>query len=180
MKLLNRLKNPRVAIVAVALILLVGTFFLVNEPEETKTVTAHFPRAVSVYKGTDVRILGVNVGRVTAVIPEGNSVRVEMEYDAEVKIPKDAKAVVVTPTLVADRFVQLTPVYTEGPVLTDDADIALPDSAVPVELDRIYASLRDLSEALGPNGVNKDGTLNHLLEAGAKGARRARAGAATR
>jgi len=169
MKLLNRLKNPRVAIVAVALILLVGTFFLVNEPEETKTVTAHFPRAVSVYEGTEVRILGVNVGTVTAVIPEGNSVRVEMEYDGEVKIPKDAKAVVVTPTLVADRFVQITPVYTEGAVLADDADIALPDSAVPVELDRIYASLRDLSEALGPNGVNKDGTLNHLLEAGAKG-----------
>jgi ABC-type transporter Mla subunit MlaD len=38
---------------------------------------------------------------------------------------------------------------------------------VPVELDRIYASIKDLAEALGPNGVNKDGTLNHLLEAGA-------------
>ncbi len=50
-------------------------------------MTAHFPRAVSVYKGTDVRILGVNVGRVTAVIPEGNSVRVEMEYDAEYDVP---------------------------------------------------------------------------------------------
>ncbi len=46
-------------------------------------------------------------------------------------------------------------------------DLKLPDTGVPVELDRIYASLRDLSEALGPNGVNKDGTLNHLLEAGA-------------
>ena len=138
-----------------------------NQPDETKTVTAHFPRAVSVYKGTDVRVLGVNVGRVTAVIPEGNSVRVEMEYDADVDLPKDAKAAVVTPTLVADRFVQLTPVYTSGPTMKDGADIALPDSGVPVELDRIYASIRDLAEALGPNGVNKDGTLNHLLEAGA-------------
>jgi len=159
--------SPRVAIVAVAVILLAATFFLVREPEDTNKVTAHFPRAVSVYKGTDVRVLGVNVGRVTAVIPEGNSVRVEMEYDADVDIPKDAKAVVVTPTLVADRFVQLTPVYTSGPKLASGADIPLPDSGVPVELDRIYASIRDLAEALGPNGVNKDGTLNHLLEAGA-------------
>ena len=138
-----------------------------RQPGETKTVTAHFPRAVSVYKGTDVRVLGVNVGRVTAVIPEGNSVRVEMEYDADVDLPEDAKAVVVTPTLVADRFVQLTPVYSSGPAMKDGADIPLPDSGVPVELDRIYASIRDLAEALGPNGVNKDGTLNHLLEAGA-------------
>jgi phospholipid/cholesterol/gamma-HCH transport system substrate-binding protein len=158
--------NGRVAAVVVALILLVATFLLLQEPEPSKTVTAHFPRAVSVYKGTDVRVLGVNVGRVTAVIPEGNSVRVEMEYDAEVDLPADAQAAVVTPTLVADRFVQLTPVYTEGPKLKDAADIPLPDTAVPVELDRIYAGLRDLTEALGPNGVNADGTLDHLLAAG--------------
>ncbi len=159
--------SPRIAIVAVAVILLAATFLFVHQPDETKTVTAHFPRAVSVYTGTDVRVLGVNVGRVTAVIPEGNSVRVEMEYDADVDLPKDAKAVVVTPTLVADRFVQLSPVYSSGPTMKDGADIALPDSGVPVELDRIYASIRDLAEALGPNGVNKDGSLNHLLEAGA-------------
>ena len=159
--------SPRIAIVVVAVILLAATFLFVHQPDETKTVTAHFPRAVSVYTGTDVRVLGVNVGRVTAVIPEGNSVRVEMEYDADVDLPKDAKAVVVTPTLVADRFVQLSPVYSSGPTMKDGADIALPDSGVPVELDRIYASIRDLAEALGPNGVNKDGSLNHLLEAGA-------------
>jgi virulence factor Mce-like protein len=160
--------NPRVAILVVSAILLASTFFLLHGTEDTKKVTAHFPRAVSVYKGTDVRVLGVNVGRVTAVIPEGNSVRVEMEYDADIDLPRGAKAVVVTPTLVADRFVQLTPVYSSGPKMEDDADIPLPDSGVPVELDRIYASIRDLAEALGPNGVNKDGSLNHLLEAGAK------------
>ena len=159
--------NGRAAVVTVAVILLAATFFLLRQPEGSKTVTAHFPRAVSVYEGTDVRVLGVNVGRVTAVIPEGNSVRVEMEYDADVDLPEGAKAVIVTPTLVADRFVQLTPVYSSGPTLADGADIPLPDSAVPVELDRIYASIRDLAEALGPNGVNSDGTLNHLIQAGA-------------
>jgi phospholipid/cholesterol/gamma-HCH transport system substrate-binding protein len=163
----NRI-NGRALAVAAAVVLLTSTFFFVRGGEETRTVTAHFPRAVSVYEGTDVRILGVNVGHVVAVVPEGNSVRVEMEYDAKYKVPADAKAVVVTPTLVADRFVQLTPAWDGGAVMADGADIALPETAVPVELDRIYASLRDLSEALGPNGVNKDGTLDHLLKASAK------------
>ena len=158
--------SGRALAVMTAVLLLAATFFVVRGDDETRTVTAHFPRAVSVYEGSEVRILGVKVGRVTAVIPEGNSVRVEMEYDAEEKVPADAKAAVVTPTLVADRFVQLTPAYTGGPVMQNGADIPLPDSGVPVELDRIYSSLRDLSEALGPNGVNKDGTLDHLLEAG--------------
>ena len=162
--------NGRVLAVAAAALLLTATFFVfTSRGPEMRTVAAHFPRAVSIYPGTDVRILGVNVGRVTAVIPEGNSVRVEMEYDGQYKVPADAKAVIVTPTLVADRFVQLTPAYDgHGRVMADGADIALPDTAVPVELDRIYASLRDLSVALGRTGVNKDGTLDHLLRASAR------------
>lgn len=153
--------------VAVAVLLLTATFFLVRDEPETKTVTAHFSRAVSIYEGSQVRVLGVPVGTVTAVVPEGNSIRVEMEYEAEHKIPADAKAVIVTPTLVADRFVQLTPAWIGGPVMADGADIELEDTGTPVELDRIYASLRDLSEALGPNGVNADGSLDTLLGAGA-------------
>lgn len=156
----------RRVIIAVVLLIVVGIVVnVVRSPKEMNTVTAHFDRAVSVYKGTDVRILGVNVGEVTAVIPEGNSVRVDIEYDASYRIPEDAKAVIITPTLVADRFVQLTPVYTKGDVMADGADIPLEETAVPVELDRIYQSLQTVTTALGPNGVNKDGTLNHVLEA---------------
>jgi phospholipid/cholesterol/gamma-HCH transport system substrate-binding protein len=153
----------------VLLAALLASLLLIRGDTEPRTVTAHFPRAVSIFEGTDVRILGVNVGEVTAVVPEGNSVRVEMEYDATYQVPADAKAVIVTPTLVADRFIQLTPVFRKGDrALADGADIALPDTGVPVELDRIYASLRDLSVALGPNGVNKDGTLDNVLRAGAE------------
>ncbi len=165
---LNRVSG-RVLGAVLAVVMVLGIYvFVVRDDTETKTVTAHFPRAVSIYKGSDVRILGVNVGRVTAVVPEGNSVRVDMTYDAKYDVPANAKAVIVTPTLVADRFVQLTPAYDEGDkLMADGADIPLPETAVPVELDRIYSSLADLSQALGPNGVNKDGTLDHVLKAGA-------------
>jgi phospholipid/cholesterol/gamma-HCH transport system substrate-binding protein len=166
MSRLAQLLNVRTMALVVAALLLAGTFVFVGKDEPSKTVTAHFPRAVSVYVGTDVRILGVNVGKVTAVIPEGNSVRVEMEYDAKYDVPADAKAAIVTPTLVADRFVQLTPAFEKGDkVMASGADIALPDTGVPVELDRIYSSLEDLTIALGPNGVNKDGTLDNTLSA---------------
>lgn len=165
MNALGQRLSVRVVAAATAVALVAATFLLLRHDTEMRTVTAHFPRAVSVYQGTDVRILGVNVGRVTAVIPEGNSVRVEMQYDAQYEVPANAKAVIVTPTLVADRFVQLTPAYTGGTRMADGADIPLPDTGVPVELDRIYSSLRDLSEALGKNGVNKDGTLDHVLAA---------------
>jgi len=166
---MKRLVTFRSAVVAVLALGLMGVV-LVRGADDVgpKTVTAHFSRAVSVYEGTDVRILGVNVGSVTAVTPEGESVRVDMEYDGTLDLPSDAQAVVVTPTLVADRFVQLTPVYTGGAAMPDGADIALPETAVPVELDRIYSSLNELTATLGPNGVNADGTLNNLVTAGAE------------
>ena len=74
--------------------------------------------------------------------------------------PADAKAAIVTPTLTADRFVQIAPAYTDGPVLEDNAKIALPETGTPVELDRIYQSLSDLTQALGPNGANRNGSLD--------------------
>ena len=79
-----------------------------------KTLTAHFPRTVSIYEGSDVRVLGVPVGTVDTVTPSGTDVVVTMSYDAEVKVPEDAAAVIVSPSIVGDRFVQLTPVYTDG------------------------------------------------------------------
>jgi phospholipid/cholesterol/gamma-HCH transport system substrate-binding protein len=164
--------NARGLAVAAAVVLLAATFFVFRSANaDTRTVSAHFPRAVSIYKGSDVRILGVSVGKVTDVVPEGNSVRVEMEYSGEYDLPADANAVIVTPTLVADRFVQLTPVYESGPKMKDNGDIPLDATGVPIELDRIYASLQDLSQALGPNGVNKDGTLNHLFAVAEKNLR---------
>ena len=139
--------------------------------QSTQRVTAYFDRTVSLYKGSEVRVMGVNIGTVTAVVPEGDRVRVSMEYDAEYKLPADAKAAIVTPTLTADRFVQIAPAYTGGQVMADNARIDLPKTGTPVELDRIYQSLSDLTQALGPNGANKDGALNTLLTAGSKALR---------
>ncbi len=159
---------PKAAVIAVVLLAVVAAYLIFRPGAETRTATAHFSRAVSVFEDTDVRILGVPVGRVTAVVPEGNTVRVEMEYDAEYPVPEDAKAVIITPTLTADRFIQLAPAYTDGAKLPDDAVIEVEDTGTPIELDRIYKSLSDVTRALGPNGVNRNGTLDNVLGAGAK------------
>jgi phospholipid/cholesterol/gamma-HCH transport system substrate-binding protein len=94
-----------------------------------------------------------------------------MSYDADYKLPADAKAMIVTPTLVADRFVQISPAYTQGAVMQDDADIPMDRTASPVELDRIYKSLAELTTALGPNGANKNGALDDLISSGANALR---------
>ena len=159
----------RRALVAGGLVLalLVGLAVVLWPSGGTRHVRAEFVRAVGLYKGSDVRILGVKVGEVTAVRPAGDRVVVDMTYDDAYSVPADAKAVVVSPSVVSDRYVQLTPVYRSGPKLADDARIRLSDTAVPVELDRIFSSLDDLDVALGPQGANSSGALTRLLAVGA-------------
>ena len=135
---------------------------------EARSVTAFFDRTVGLYTSSDVRVLGVRIGQVTEIEPVGEKVRVEMEYDPKYEIPADAKAVIVAPSIVSDRYVQLTPVYQGGPVLDDGAVLENDRTAVPVELDQIYEALDELNVALGPKGANKDGALSDLIDVGAQ------------
>ncbi|GAA6524278.1 MCE family protein [Intrasporangium sp. DVR] len=131
------------------------------------TLSADFTRAVGLYPGSDVRILGVKVGQVDAVEPQGRHVHVTFSVDGRHRIPADAKAAIVAPSLVSDRYVQLLPVWSGGPQLADGTRIPLSRTAVPVELDRVSQSLDDLMVALGPDGANRDGALSALLETSA-------------
>jgi phospholipid/cholesterol/gamma-HCH transport system substrate-binding protein len=169
--MMSRLSGKWLAVVVTVLLLATTYVLLQGTGDGPRRVTAYFDRTVSLYPGSELRVMGVNIGTVKAVVPEGDRVRVSMEYDGEYKLPADAKAAIVTPTLTADRFVQIAPAYTGGPVMEDNAKIDLPDTGTPVELDRIYKSLSDLTQALGPNGANKDGALDTLLTAGTKALR---------
>lgn len=156
-----------IAAAVVVVIIAVSAVTLWPKPERV-TATAYFPRAVSVYPGSDVRILGIKVGEVDSITPAGRSVRVKFWWDAKHKVPANAKAVIASPSIVADRYLQLTPAYTKGDVMADGAQIPLDRTAVPLELDQIYQSLNDLSVALGPKGANDQGALARLLDVSAK------------
>ncbi|MDF2273103.1 MCE family protein [Streptomyces coacervatus] len=146
-----------------ALALVVGlTYVLWPRPEPVR-VTAYFPRTVGIYPGSDVRVLGVSIGEVKKITPEGDRVRVDFEYDEGRKVPADAQAAIINSSVVSDRYVQLLPVYRKGPVMRSGAVIPEKRTAVPVELDRIFDSLHTTADALGPKGANKDGSLSRLL-----------------
>lgn len=149
-------------LVIVALLVAAALTFLGGD--KPRTLTAQFPRTVSVYEGSDVRILGVPVGQVETVVPSGTEVLVTMTYDADVQVPADASAVIIAPSIVGDRYIQLTPVYEEGDEIAEGEILGVDRTSVPLELDDIYASLDRLNVALGPDGANKNGALNDLLK----------------
>jgi phospholipid/cholesterol/gamma-HCH transport system substrate-binding protein len=157
----NNLRK-RVAVVT-ALGLVAALTYVVWPRPGSVHVTAYFPRTVGIYPGSDVRVLGVRIGRVDKITPEGDRVRVELRYEEGRRIPADAQAAIINSSVVSDRYVQLLPVYRKGAVLRDGGVIPESRTAVPVELDRVFDSLHTTADALGPKGANKDGSLSRLL-----------------
>lgn len=163
------MKSPRFRwlVVTTGLVLVVACAVVgVRMLRTTTEVTAEFDSAVGLYPGSDVQVLGVPVGRVVAVDPVGGKVRVRMEIDEGQKVAADTGAVIVAPTLVSDRYVQLTEPWVGGDALEDGDRITT--TAVPVEIDDMYKSLVDVGEQLGPDGANRNGALSDFLEVLAK------------
>lgn len=162
-------RRAALTVIYVLVLMLVVAFALwwfTMGPTGTK-ITAYFTKAVGVYAGSEVKVLGVGVGRIDSVTPQGDRVRVEMSVDDGIEIPRNAQAVVVAPSLVSDRYVQLTPAYDTGPMMRSGTVIPLDRTATPVELDDLTNSVNDLATALGPNGANKNGALSGVLDTAA-------------
>lgn len=161
---MSLLRRAVVPLILTALVVAAAVVMFGGGPDQ-RTLTAYFPRTISLYEGSDVRVLGVGVGTVESVVPEGTRVKVVMRYDPEVDLPADASAVLIAPSVVGDRYVQITPAFEEGDqALPDDVVLEEDRTEVPIELDQIYSSLDRLTVALGPDGANSDGALTDLLE----------------
>ncbi len=145
-----------------------GSIALASGGGGTRHLTAYFTRTIGLYQGNDVRILGVKVGKIDKITVKGTRVRVEMSYDDKYKLPADAEAVIVPPSVVSDRYIQITPAYTGGTVLADNAVLDTDRTQVPLEFDEIFRNLDQLNVALGPEGANKHGALSRLIDVSAK------------
>ena len=121
---------------------------------DTYTLTAHFPRAVSVFPSGDVRVLGLPAGQVTKVEIEGDTVLVELSIDSDVKVPKGARAQIVPQSLIGERYIQLSPAYVDGMDAMADGE-EIKDTIVPVEPDEALAALKEFLDSLDPNGIGE-------------------------
>lgn len=170
MRLLGSQTRTRRLLVGVVVLLLVlgGSVLLRSGGADDRTLTVTFPRTTSLYAGAKVKVLGVTVGTVTSIEVVDTSVEVAISYDADVDLPADVHALIVPPSIVGDRFIQLAPAYESGAVLADGARLGLDRTGVPVELDDTYAALDKLAVGLGPNGANQDGAVSRLVTAAAR------------
>src|ERR1700730_11439580 len=115
----------------------------------TNTVVAYFPDTLALYPGDKVQIMGVKVGAIDAIEPAGDKMKVTFHYDNKYKVPANATASILNPSLVASRNIQLSPPYTGGPVMDDNATIPLDRTQVPVQDDEMSDSLKRILTETG-------------------------------
>lgn len=135
---------------------------------KTYTVTAYFTKAIGLFPKSEVRVLGVAVGEVRSVTPDGPRVKVVMDIQNEQKIPADARASIIPISLISDRYIQFFPTYESGPALPDKAVLDTDRTSIPVELDDLLASLQKFVDALEIGTRENPGAIGAAIGNAAK------------
>ncbi len=161
---MTKRKWQTAAAAALVVVLAAGALVVMHawEIKDRTRITAYFANATGIFVGDDVRILGVRVGEIETIEAAPEQVKMTFWVDAKYKVPADAKAVVLSPSLISARAIQLVPAYTDGPVMANDTVIPRGRTAVPVEWDDLRQQLQKLVETLQPThpgGVSSLGSL---------------------
>lgn len=143
-----------------AILLLISTLALTGcrfgGVASAPTYHAEFSRAVQIFPAVKVRVLGVDVGRVTSVKNVAGGVEVSFDLTrSDIQLPASVQAAVVPMSLLGERYIQLFPAYQGGPTLKAGATIPLSRTAVPAEPDELLRSLQDYLGGLNSDTVTK-------------------------
>ena len=130
----------------------------------TNTVVAYFPNTLALYAGDKIQIMGVKVGSIDSIEPAGDKMKVTFRYANRYKVPANATASILNPSLVSSRTIQLSPPYTGGPVMQDNAVIPIDRTQVPVEYDELRDSLNRILIDLGPTPEQPKGPFGDVIE----------------
>jgi phospholipid/cholesterol/gamma-HCH transport system substrate-binding protein len=153
----------RYGVITALVVALVGGLYMLWPRAGTYRVVAYFTSAVGLYPGDDVRVVGVPVGSIESISPEAKAVKITMRVQNSVKLPADARAIIIAPNIVAARFIQFTPPYKQGAAMEDGGSIGLDRTGVPVEWDDVKTQLTQLSQQLGPQAGQVQGPLGAFI-----------------
>ncbi|MCF8125462.1 MAG: outer membrane lipid asymmetry maintenance protein MlaD [Desulfotignum sp.] len=99
---------------------------------DTYTIEASFGSVEGLEPGASVEIAGVPVGRVKQIRLEENDARVVMEINNSTRISDDTIASVRTKGIIGDKFIKLSPGWSED-YLTDNDLLMDTESAISIE-----------------------------------------------
>ncbi len=165
----TRLPLARIGLALLLIGVLIGGCVLVRSAESAGRthIVGYFDNSNGLFAGDEVRILGVTVGEIVSIEPQPQRAKIHFWVDSRYPVPADVNAVILSPSLVTARAIQLTPAYTEGPKMPDQAVIPRERTAVPIEWDEFRDQLERMTELLAPTEPGDTSTLGTFINTAA-------------
>jgi phospholipid/cholesterol/gamma-HCH transport system substrate-binding protein len=171
---MKRSRLPKILLAVALVAILIAGIVVVYGGADTVNrtrITAYFANTNGLFVGDEVRILGVPVGKIDTIEPQPERAKVTFFVDDKYKVPANVNAVIMSPSLVPVRAIQLTPAYTGGPQMRDGAVIPQERTAVPVEFDDFRQQLQRLADMLQPTRPGGVSTLGSFIDTAANNLR---------
>lgn len=129
-----------------------------TKPEAAR-YCAVMPDSVGLYVDNPVTHLGFPIGKVAAVTPSAQSVRVDFTIDDGRKIPADVKAVTRSTSILADRALELVGDHEQPQRLSPGDCIPLGRSLTPKSLSQVIGSSTNFINSINPEGSDNVGQM---------------------
>lgn len=117
---------------------------------KTYEVKIPFNEATQLAEQSDVRISGVNVGKVQKIelAPNGKQALATAAIDDRyAPLPESTRAILRTKTLLGETYIELTPGSREGPEMEDGGTLPEANVAESVQLDEIFSTFNAQTRA---------------------------------
>ncbi|AHH22361.1 MCE family protein [Nocardia nova] len=163
MKLTKLSRALKVTAIGAAMLVLGSCGSVQNAVGGSTHITADFRNIAGIFEGNPITVLGLEVGKIDKIIPKGEYVEVHMTVNHDVDIPKNVTAAIISPSIVTDRHIELTPRYTGGPKLPDNTHLTVQQTRTPVELDTMIKTIDQFTDALKPAPGQTQGPLSGTL-----------------
>lgn len=134
-----------------------------NEAQHTE-YCAIMPDSIGLYADNPVTQMGYQIGKVTGITAGATDVRVDFALTEQRRLPRDVKAVIRSPSILADRALELVGNPNSGPQLTPGECIPLSQSATPKSLSEVIGSATNFINSVNPNGSNNVGDVARGLD----------------
>jgi virulence factor Mce-like protein len=124
------------------------------------------PDSIGLYVGNPVTQMGYTIGTVKTIAPSGAGVEIGFTMAEQRAIPRDVKAVIRSPSILADRALELVGNYQSGPKLAPGDCIPLAHSSTPMSISKVIGSATTFVNGLSPDGsTNIQSALRGIDEA---------------
>ncbi|MGW5516594.1 MlaD family protein [Nocardia africana] len=139
------------AAVVLVLVLAAGFGLTLSRSEPaTRSYCAEMPDSIGLYTDSAVTVMGVQVGKVTAIEPGNGSATVHFTVRADRTLPPDVGAVTVAHTILADRNLALIGAEPAGAGW--DPSRCITKTLTPKSMSETFDALAKLSDQLNASG----------------------------